>query len=128
MIKKLFTKSKSDKMFENLLDYDFKSILINHYESTLNEIDVKTESELLKSKHLETELDQTRQMFIRHVNSCKLKNFDFINTFRANLNKEKLTCFCLFLNSDNYSKIQGLIGILIDTDFYISKSQIDLIK
>lgn len=115
-------------MFGNLLDYEFKINLINHYESTLNEIDVKTELELLKSKHLESELHQTRQMFIRHVNSCKIKNFDLIKNFREYLNKNELNSFCLFLKNDYYSKIQSLIGILIETDFYISKSQIELIK
>lgn len=126
MITKL--KTKSDKMLENFLDSNFKSYLLNHFESTINEIDIQTESDILNKNYLEDQLKQTREILIQHVNSCKINNFNLYGTNQTRFVKETNFCFCFFLKNDHSSIITKLIGVLVEIDFYLSSTQTDFIK
>lgn len=125
------------------LKAEIKLDLINYYDTIKFDIDIKAQ-ELLLNESVEENvrndilklnmdlIDRVEDIFAENLKVIN-KYFDQENNLKSSLDKEKikmdaLPSYCYYLNVDFLRKKINLLGILVISDWYLDKNQINYLR
>ena len=108
----------------------------------INQVDIDAECILMRINQngcpnhsiIEEEINQSRRLLIDQIDEIKRTNSDNLKKTTCPLERpfeDLLVKYCVYLESDtvrSFTFNKNRLGILLVTDFFISKSQAELLK